>query len=62
MRSETELRRMRMEAVRFLRQIADEYGLKVEPIVFTCDDCPEKYTCEWVYDPYNIRGDCLAEK
>jgi len=30
--------------------------------VFTCDDCPAKRTCEWAFDPYNVNGDCLAEK
>lgn len=30
--------------------------------VFTCDDCPARWTCEWAFDPYNTDGDCLAEK
>jgi hypothetical protein len=29
---------------------------------FTCDECPAKSTCEFAFDPYNIAGDCLAEK
>jgi hypothetical protein len=29
---------------------------------FTCDECPFKTTCEYVFDPYNTNGDCLAEK
>lgn len=37
---------------------AAAFGIKT----FTCDDCPAKTTCEWVYDPYNTDGDCLAEK
>lgn len=29
---------------------------------FTCDDCPVANVCRWVYDPYNLDGDCLATK
>jgi len=29
---------------------------------FTCDGCPSRFECEWVYDLYNTDGDCLAEK
>lgn len=28
----------------------------------TCNDCPSRETCEWAYDPFNVDGDCLAEK
>jgi len=28
----------------------------------TCDGCPLKSRCPYAYDPYNIDGDCLAEK
>ena len=31
-------------------------------IVFTCDDCAAATECEFVFDPYNTDGDCLAEK
>lgn len=31
-------------------------------IVFTCDGCGDAPTCEFVFDPYNTDGDCLAEK
>lgn len=29
---------------------------------FTCDDCPERWSCFLAFDPYNTDGDCLAEK
>lgn len=29
---------------------------------FTCDNCGAKYHCEYVFDWYNIDGDCIAEK
>lgn len=29
---------------------------------YSCCRCPEEYTCEWSYDPYNIGNDCLAYK
>lgn len=29
---------------------------------FTCDDCPERWSCLLAFDPYNTDGDCLAEK
>jgi len=28
----------------------------------TCDDCKDRFTCKFVYDPYNTNGDCLANK
>lgn len=29
---------------------------------FTCDNCLDKWTCDFSFDPYNTDGDCLAEK
>lgn len=29
---------------------------------FTCDGCGDAPTCQFVFDPYNADGDCLAEK
>lgn len=29
---------------------------------FTCDKCPDRYTCEYAFDMYNTNGDCLANK
>lgn len=29
---------------------------------YTCDDCPVKHDCDFVFDAYNLNGDCLAEK
>jgi hypothetical protein len=31
-------------------------------IYFGCDECGAARHCEFAYDPYNIDGDCLAEK
>ena len=30
--------------------------------MFTCSRCDISDTCEYSFDPYNIDGDCLAEK
>ncbi len=36
---------------------------RCEPdIVFTCDECGARWTCEYVFDSYNTHNDCLAEK
>ena len=29
---------------------------------YTCHACPNKMLCPYVYDSYNINGDCLAMK
>lgn len=29
---------------------------------FTCDNCPERRVCLYVFDAYNTDGDCLADK
>lgn len=29
---------------------------------FTCHGCGGATMCPYVYDPYNISGDCLADK
>lgn len=42
-----------------MREYAD---LDLEIDAFTCDECPAKNTCEWVFDLYNTDDDCLAEK
>lgn len=26
---------------------------------FTCDNCVDKKCCPYVFDPYNVGGDCL---
>lgn len=31
-------------------------------IAFTCDGCGDAPKCEFVFDPWNTDGDCLAEK
>ena len=28
----------------------------------TCNDCPDKETCNYAWDLYNTEGDCLASK
>jgi len=55
-RSEQELQKLREEMVRELMRM----GIRFSYI--TCDGCPQRYTCPYAYDPYNIDGDCLAEK
>lgn len=39
----------------------EHLGLE-EGVVFTCDGCSAAHDCEFVFDPYNTDGDCLAEK
>lgn len=29
---------------------------------YTCANCPQKDTCVFAFDWYNINGDCLVEK
>ena len=29
---------------------------------FTCDECPLRRRCEWVFDSYNTDGDCIVDK
>ena len=29
---------------------------------FTCDNCEDRFNCKYVFDAYNIDGDCLANK
>ena len=52
---------------------SDEHGLPPEAFEFhephepkleelTCFKCPLRETCEFVDDPYNTNGDCLASK
>ena len=55
-RSEQELQKLREEMVRELGRLGIMYSY------ITCDDCPQRHTCPYAYDPYNIDGDCLAEK
>jgi hypothetical protein len=30
--------------------------------LFTCDKCDGRHVCKFAFDPYNVDGDCLAEK
>ena len=47
-------RRKRM--IEVLRRLGVRYRY------ITCDRCPMRDTCPYAYDPYNIDGECLAEK
>ncbi len=29
---------------------------------YSCDDCSRRFTCPFVFDPYNTDGDCIASK
>lgn len=45
----------------------EDYAKHVAPIhegnmKFTCDDCPDRFVCDLVFDFYNTDGDCLASK
>lgn len=64
--SEEELTKERAKAVadyvNFMNQYFKGKPVTVESVKFTCDDCPLRYTCEFVFDTYNMDGDCLAEK
>lgn len=52
-RTDNELAAMRVEYIQ---------GYGMGEMSFTCDDCPAKRTCGFVFDLYNTNGDCLAEK
>jgi len=55
-RSEQELQKLREEMVRELMRMGIRFSF------ITCDRCPQRHTCPYAYDPYNIDGECLAEK
>ena len=55
-RTEEELKKLREKMV----EKPAEMGIRFSYI--TCDSCPHRYECPYAYDPYNIDGDCLAEK
>lgn len=42
----------------YRRAAVEQWG----ELKWTCDDCFARRTCEFVFDPYNTDGDCLAEK
>lgn len=42
------------------KDYAKTHGLHID--AFTCDGCLHRFSCESVFDPYNIDGDCLEEK
>jgi len=55
-RSEQRLHVLMEGMVRELERLGIRYSY------ITCDGCPRRHTCPYAYDPYNIDGDCLAEK
>ena len=55
-RPEQVLRRLREGMVRELERLGIMYNY------ITCNRCPQRHSCPYAYDPYNIDGDCLAEK
>ena len=60
MRVETDegrVKRLRQEGIDRLLELGRSTDL-----TFTCDHCGHADTCEYVFDPYNTDGDCLAEK
>lgn len=58
-RSDEETRALRAGVV---REYATDRTIDADALVFTCDDCPAKNTCDFAFDLYNTDGDCLAEK
>lgn len=55
----TTRRQWREDSVKYINE---ELGGLDRPIVFGCDDCGAVNACEYAFDPYNMDGDCLAEK
>lgn len=51
------------KAVTF-EEVVAEGSKRKEPAKerYTCNDCPDKETCEFAYDLYNLDGDCLMDK
>lgn len=60
MRTEAETRAIRDETIS--NAIRDGYLQAGEEVSFGCDGCPDAVICEFVYDLYNLNGDCLANK
>lgn len=56
--SDKDLERKKERALTIIRKINENYQIDY----FTCEKCGAKYTCPWVFDAYNVNGDCLAEK
>lgn len=43
--------------------LADDIdSIMPEPKAFTCYTCDLKDACDYAWDPYNLDGDCLANK
>lgn len=51
---EEQLQKERAEALPLIQEYDNDK--------FTCDECGARYTCIFVFDPYNTNDDCLAEK
>lgn len=58
--TEQQLKQWRTGSQQYLNRLSGDSD--DTPVVFTCDDCPARKECIFVYDPYNTSGDCLAEK
>lgn len=61
--TQTEYEKMALEVYKELQQFHEMNG-GVGPHGFklSCDECGARHTCEFATDPYNINGDCLADK
>ena len=43
-----------------IMDVKEKYGHNITE--FTCDECESRFTCTYVFDPYNTDGDCLLNK
>lgn len=51
-----------MREIKHLRQSLTELRNRADSVKLECDTCLERDTCEFVDDPYNTVGYCLARK
>lgn len=69
-KTDVELRELKRKSEEELREIefsnssedCDVFKSEWQPPEWTCDECPSRFECEFVYDTYNTNGDCLGGK
>lgn len=40
----------------------EQFDAEGNRLGFTCNGCDARHNCEHAFDPFNVDGDCLAEK
>lgn len=57
--TEEEIELLKRDTVLYINSCSD---FPLDGRTFTCNKCLACEYCEFAYDPYNIDGDCLADK